>query len=164
MLWKSLINMRAILCLVAAGLLVGCGASSDAARSPPKPSLTRAEVRRLVDLHIDLLGFCNAAQHQDEIDATDYKTSMRAIHAETAAYGKVLRSIDAYVAILRRKPDAMPPAGNVLLKVTAREDAKDLLSDELTCDASTARDGMKQWRDRIRIVLAGLPPTPTQKP
>jgi hypothetical protein len=155
-------NRSVILITVLAAALAGCGSSSSgAARRAPPVRLTVDEIGDIYGLHGDVTAYCTAAA---DLGFTDPGTaaSDKAMHKVTSEYGHVLTALDAYVAILRRKPDVRPPAGDPLLHDTPRHDAEDLLSDELsgciTEDNGLTADDLKKWRGRVRTVLAGLPP------
>jgi hypothetical protein len=141
----------------------GCGsADNDAARAPPpKPTLTHAEVDRIVTFQDDVLGYCLAGGRLSEVDASNYDASMRAIKRQNSEYAKALTSIEGFIGVLRAKPDVMP-SPDALIEDTPRHVAENMLSDQLVCDGaedSTTHETMRAWRGEIRTVLAGLPPT-----
>jgi hypothetical protein len=151
-----------ILMFLFAAAVAGCGGGSGSSTTTKEVArLTVDEVGDVYGLRSDVTAYCTAAAG---LTFTDPGTaaSEKAMDKVTAEYGRVLTSLDAYVAVLRRKPDVRPPAGDPLLHDTPRHDAEDLLSDELagcvTDDDGLTADDLKKWRGRIRTVLAGLPP------
>jgi hypothetical protein len=149
---------RMLILVVAVGA-TGCGSSRDEpTRAQP---LTSAEVRVLHGTRSQLGAYCANSQLFRAIDASNAKATISLSNRLADEYGAVDRSVARYVAVLRAKPDATPPSGEPSTTQTPRQDAQELLTEELgSCTAAAARDGVRAWRSRLRTALAGLPPAP----
>ena len=98
--------MKTLVCLSLLVLAVsGCGSSKNQAARPP--TLSSAQVSKLVETRTAVLGYCNAANAVDQTDATDFNASMREIKRASRQYGVVL-DVDAWAARDRSESPTTP--------------------------------------------------------